>query len=90
MLHLHYLRKSLIELEQSIPKALYNILDGRRLTGSKLDKEMKERELIKIIACISQEEVDKLMELTNRKEFRSKNKVNRLMVGRVEEVRKET
>lgn len=30
------------------------------------------------------------MKLANRKEFRSKNKVNKLMVGRVEEVRKET
>lgn len=69
VLHLLNFNKSLIKLECSIPKDLYNILDARRLTSSRLDKEMKERELINISAFISQEEVDRLMELANKKEF---------------------
>lgn len=89
VLHLHNFNKSLIEIEHSIPKDLYNILDSRRLTSRRLDKEMKERKFINNNVCISQEEVDRLMELANWKESRSKNRVNRLMVAKVEEVRKE-
>lgn len=89
VLHLHNFSKSLIELERSIPKDLYNILDARRLTASRLVKEMKKRELINISACISQEEVANLIELANQEEFRRKNRVNRLTIGKVEEVRKE-
>ncbi|XP_059076764.1 MADS-box transcription factor 31-like [Cryptomeria japonica] len=62
----------------------------RRLTARRLDKEIKGSTLINVSASISQEEVDRIMELANKKEFRSKNRVNRLMVGKVEEVRKET
>ncbi|XP_059077213.1 uncharacterized protein LOC131876304 [Cryptomeria japonica] len=90
VLHLRNFSKSLIELEHSIPKDLYNILDARRLIPNKIDKEMKERELINVCTCIFQEEAHKLIKEENKKEFRSRNRVNRLMIGSVEEVRKET
>lgn len=51
---------------------------------------MKERELINVCTCITQDEVHRLIEEDKKNEFRSQNRVNRLMVGRVEEVRKET
>lgn len=43
VLYLHRFSKTLIELEQSIPKDLYSIIDARRLAASKIDKEIKER-----------------------------------------------
>ncbi|XP_059064778.1 uncharacterized protein LOC131073083 [Cryptomeria japonica] len=75
--------------ERSIPKDLYNILDARRLNASRVHKEMNEHELINISACISQEEVDRLVEQANNKEFIRKKGVNKIMIGRVEEVIKE-
>lgn len=90
VLHLHNFSKSLIELERSIPKDLYNIIDARRLTVSKIDEKMKERELINVCTYVSQDEAKRLIEEANKKEFRRRNRVNRLMIGRVEEVRKET
>lgn len=77
VLYLHNFRKILIELEKSIPKDLYNLIDARRLTPSRNDKEMKERELINVCTCITHDEVKRLIEEANKKEFRSRNRVNR-------------
>lgn len=68
---------------------IYNIIYPRRLTTSKIDKEMKERELFNVCTRVSQDEAKRLIKEANKKEFRIKNRVNRLMIGEVEEVRKE-
>lgn len=60
------------------------------MIASKIDREMKERELVNVCTCITHDEVKRLIEEANKKEFRSKNKINRLMIKNVEEVRKET
>lgn len=90
VLYLHNFSKILIELEKSIPKDLYNLIDARRIIASRTNKEMKEIELINVCTCITQDKVKRLIEEANKKEFRSKNMVNKLMIGKVEEVRKET
>lgn len=51
---------------------------------------MKERELANLCTCITHSELNRLIEEENKKEFKSKNQINRLMIGNVEEVRKET
>lgn len=76
-------------MEKSIPKELYNIIDERRLIANNTDKEMKERELVNICTYITPDEVKILIEEANKKEFKRKNRVNRMMIGKVEEVRKE-
>lgn len=83
-MHLHNFKKSFIELECSIPKDLYNILDARRLIANKIDKEMKEHESINVHTYISQEEAHRLIEQANKKESRSINRVNMLMIDKVE------
>lgn len=77
VLYLHNFSKTLIELEKSIPKDLYNLIDARRLIANRTGKEMKERELINVCICITHDEVKRLIEEAN-------------MTGKVEEVRKET
>ncbi|XP_057834806.1 uncharacterized protein LOC131045274 [Cryptomeria japonica] len=46
LLYLHNFRKILIELEKTIPKYLYNLINARRMTAIKIHREMKERELV--------------------------------------------
>lgn len=65
--HLHNFSKTLIELKRSIPKDIYNIIDARRLIASKINKEMKERELINVCTYVSQDEAKRLIEEANKK-----------------------
>lgn len=87
--YLHNFSKTLIELEKTILKDLYNMIDARRMNASKIDKGMKERELVNVYTCISHDEIKRLIEETNKKEYRSKNRIDRSMIGNIE-VRKET
>lgn len=90
VLYLHNFSKTLIELEKDHSKNLYNLIDARRMTTSKIDREMKERELVNVYTCITHDEVKRLIEEAKKKEFRSKNRIKKLMIENVEEVRKET
>lgn len=89
VLYLHNFSKTLIELEKSISKDFYSLIDARRMNASKIDIKMKDRELVNRCKYITHSEVNKLIEEANKKEFKSKNKINRLMIGNLEEVRKE-
>lgn len=82
--------KALIELEKYLPKYLYSLIDGRRKSSSQMDREIKESELVNQCTSITIEEIDRLTLLANKKEFKRKNKVNNLMVGRVGEISRET
>lgn len=53
VLYLHNFSKTLIELEKSTPKDIYNIIDSRRPTASRTDKEMKESELINVSTFVT-------------------------------------
>lgn len=59
-------------------------------SASQMDKEIKESELVNECTSITVEEIDRLILQVNKKEFKRKHNVNSLMVGRVEEIRKET
>lgn len=48
---------------------------------------MKERELVNIYTCITPNEVNRLIEEANKKEFKSLNRINGIMIVNVEEVR---
>lgn len=90
VLYLHNFSKTLIELENSIQKDSYSLIEVRKMNARKIDREMKERELVNVCTCITHGEAKRLIEEAKKKEFRSKNRISRLMIGNVEEVRKET
>lgn len=68
---------------------MYSIIDARRMNASKKDREMKETELVNRCTCITHDEVNRLIEEANKNKFKSKNRINKLMIGNVDEVRKE-
>lgn len=81
--------KALIELSSMIPKILYDILDARRHTTSLYDERIKEYVLVNIFSVISKTVVVRLLNLANEI-FQSKKRVNKLMLGKIDEVTKET
>lgn len=81
--------KALIELSSMIPKSLYDILDARRHTTSLEDERIKEYVLVNLSSIISKGEVIRLLKIATKR-FRSKKRVNRIMLGKIDEVTKET
>lgn len=80
--------KALIELSTMIPKSLYDILDAQRHTTSLEDERIKECVLVNLSFIIYKEEVFRLLKLAKQR-FRSKKRVNKLMLGKIDEVTKE-
>lgn len=68
---------------------MYEILDARMLTTSKEDEKLKEYVLVNLCSDISKEEIDRLLQST-KSEFRSKHRVNKVMLGKINEIAKET
>lgn len=55
-----------------------------------MDMKIKESELFNMCTNITIEKIDRFILQANKKEFRRKHRVNNLMVGRVEKIRRET
>ncbi|XP_057864250.1 uncharacterized protein LOC131072193 [Cryptomeria japonica] len=68
----------------------YKNMDDKRKSASQMHREIKESQLVNQCTSITIEEIDRLILLANKKEFGSTHGVNSLMVGRVEEIRRET
>lgn len=79
--YMNLFSKELIELEKYLPNDLYSLTDARRKSASQMDREIKESELVNLCTSITIEEIDRLILLANKKEFRSKHRVNSLIVG---------
>lgn len=63
-------------------------MDARRHTGSLDDERIKEYVLVNLCSMISKSGVDKLLKIMKRR-FRSKTKVNKIMLKKFDEVAKE-
>ncbi|XP_057839638.2 uncharacterized protein LOC131049594 [Cryptomeria japonica] len=81
--------KALIELASMFPKSLYDILDVRRHTTSEEDEKINEYVLMNLSFFISQDEVIRLLNLA-KDIFQSKKRVNKLILGKIDEVTKES
>lgn len=68
---------------------MYDILDARRQIASKEDERLKEYVLVNLCSIITTEEIDRLLKLT-KNEFKRKYRVNKIMLGKIDEVVKET
>lgn len=90
LLYLDIYKKALLEIEQQILAELYNKLDDRRLSTLEEDKHIKIQELLTICGAISGEEMHQCLEVANKTIFWSKHMHINLMVGRVNEIVKET
>lgn len=81
--------KALLELASMIPKIMYDILDAIRHTTSLEDDKIKEYVLVNLSFVISRDDVTRLFKLAKDR-FQSKKRVNKLMVGKKDEVIMET
>lgn len=86
LLYLDIYKKALIEIENQISAELYNMLDARRLSAMKEDKHIKIQELLSICVTIAPDEMEKTLEVADRKVFNSKHRITSLMLGRVNEI----
>lgn len=64
-------------------------MDARRQTYSKEDERLKEYVLVNLCSVITTKEIDRLLKLT-KNEFKRKHRVNKIMLGKIDEVVKET
>lgn len=81
--------KALIELSSMIPKSLYDILDARRHTTCLEDGRIQKYLLVNLIFVISKSDVVILLNLAKER-FRRKKRVRKIMLGKIDEVTKET
>lgn len=89
IIYLNKYNMSLIEIVLEVPKSLYDLLEIRKDT-TRLEKErIREYVLVQICHVIAKVEIDRILK-ENKKKFRSKSRVNRLMIEKIEEVHKET
>lgn len=90
LLYLDIYKKALLEIEKQIPIDLYNKLDSRRSSFIEEDKHIKVQELLTIYGAITEEEMLHCLDFANKTIFRSRHRHISLMVGRVNEIVKET
>lgn len=87
--YMNNLSRAPIELSFELPKELYDILDIQRNTTCQKDEEMKEYVSVNSCSVISRDEVERLLKLAKEK-FRSKRRINKIMLNKIDEVAKET
>lgn len=90
ILHLDIYKKVLIEVVDDLPSDLYRRLDAKRLAIMELDKKIKIEKLLVFHPVKSVEEIDELISEANRTVFSSRHRHVILMVGKVNEISKET
>lgn len=90
LLYLDIYKKALIRIETQIPADLYNKLDARRLSAIEEDKHIKIQELLTVCSAITDEKMQECLEFANKTIFRSRHRHISLMVGKVNEIVKET
>lgn len=66
------------------------MLDARRLSAMQEDKHIKMQEILAICVAITLDETKKTIEAADRKVFNSKHRITSLMLGRMNEIIKET
>lgn len=81
--------KALVELFIVIPKSVYEILDTRRLMACKEEDRLKEYVLVELCLVIAKAKMDRVLKVSNP-EFSSKARVNKIMIGKIYEVAKDT
>ncbi|XP_059072498.1 uncharacterized protein LOC131873613 [Cryptomeria japonica] len=90
LLYLDIYKKALLEIEKQISAQLYDNLDGRRLSAIEEDKQIKIQELLTTCGSITLEELDRTLEVADKKIFHSKHRIVSLMLGRVNDTISET
>lgn len=89
LLYLDIYKKALIEIENEIPRELYNMLDARRLSTMQEGKHIKIQELLFACVTIAPEEMERTLEVENIKVFNRKHRITSVMLGRVKEIIKD-
>ncbi|XP_059072870.1 uncharacterized protein LOC131873701 [Cryptomeria japonica] len=89
IVYLNKYSRALIEIASEVPKKIYDILDLRKETARIEKERIREYELVQLCRVIAKTKVDKILK-ENKERFRSKTKVNKIMIGKNEDVHKET
>lgn len=87
--HMNVFNKVLVEIMFGFPPSLYNSLESRRLSALSEEKNLRKRFLTNLYLEMSIEEMDLFLE-KDKKEFRRKTRVNKLMIGETDAVFNET
>jgi len=86
--YLNTFNRALVKILSEIPTSLSSILEMRKEAAKAKDLELREHVLSSLCPVISNKEADKFFkEVKNN--FRSKTRMNKLMIGDIDEVVKE-
>ncbi|XP_057855729.2 uncharacterized protein LOC131065282 [Cryptomeria japonica] len=87
--YLNKYNRPLIEIMSEIRWSLYDIMDMRKETARIEEERIREYILVQLCPMIEKAKIDRILE-ENEKKFRSKKRVNKIMIGRNEGVGRET
>lgn len=89
IIYLNKFNRALLEILQELPKSLRKVLEMRKEVANAKDLELREYVLSTLCHVMTRREADKIVREVKEK-FRSKVRMNKLMLGETEEIAKET